>query len=104
MSFQPVVEYNQHYLVLIGIVAFITQLRLLHLLRYHKTLAILGATLAHALCDLVSFGVVMGVVFFAFTCAIYLMYHDLTAYSTMTTAMGSQVGDGWIFCNRPILH
>jgi len=47
--------------------------------------------LSHALGDLVSFGLVMGIIFIAFTGAIYLMYHDLTAYSTMATAMGSQV-------------
>jgi len=91
VSFQPVVHYNQIYLVMIGIVAFLTQLQLLHLLRYHKTIAVLGATLAHALWDLLSFGLVMGVIFFAFTCAIHLMYHDMAAYSTMATAMGSQV-------------
>jgi len=91
VSFQPVVHYNGLYLVQIGIVAFLTQLQLLHLLRYHKTIAILGATLAHALCDLVSFGLVMAIIFLAFTSAIYLMYHDLANYSTMATAMGSQV-------------
>jgi len=92
VSFQPVVYYNGIYLVQIGIVAFLTQLQLLHLLRYHKTIAILGTTLAHALRDLVSFGLIMAVIFLAFTSAIYLMYHDLTNYSTMATAMGSQVG------------
>jgi len=91
VSFQPVVHYNQDYLLLIGIVAFLTQLQMLHLLRYHKTIAILGATLAHALWDLVSFGLVMGIIFIAFTSAIYLMYNDLAEYATMTTAMGSQV-------------
>jgi len=91
VSFQPVVHYNQDYLFLIGIVAFITQLQMLHLLRYHKTIAILGATLAHALWDLVSFGLIMGIIFIAFTSAIYLMYHDLAEYATMTNAMGSQV-------------
>jgi len=97
VSFQPVVYYNQLYLFMIGIVAFLTQLQLLHILRYHKTIAVLGATLAHAMWDLISFGVVMGVVFFGFTCAIYLMYHDMAAYSTMATAMGSQV---WIRISR----
>jgi len=91
VSFQPVVQFNQVYRVQIGIVAFLTQLQLLHLLRYHKTIAVLGATLAHALLDLISFGFVMGIIFLAFTSAIYLMYHDLAAYSTMSTAMGSQV-------------
>jgi len=91
VSFQPVVKYNQLYLVLIGIVAFLTQLQLLHLLRYHKTIAILGSTLAHASSDLVSFGLIMAIIFLAFTSAIYLMYHDLTNYSTMATATGSQV-------------
>jgi len=91
VSFEPVVHYNDNYLVLIGIVAFITQLQLLHLLRYNRTISILGATLQHALWDLISFGFVMGIIFFAFTSAIYLMYHELAVYSTMVHAMGSQV-------------
>jgi len=92
VSFQPVVHYNQIYLVLIGIVAFLTQLQMLHILRYHKTISILGSTLTNALSDLLSFGLIMGIVFFAFTCAIYLLYHDLEAYSTMVIAMCTQVG------------
>jgi len=80
---------------MIGIVAFITQLQLLHLLRYHKTISILGTTLSNALCDLVSFGFIMGVIFLAFTSAIYLMYHNMAAYSTMATAMGSQVTNNY---------
>jgi len=49
VSFQPVVHHNEIYLTLIGIVAFIVQLQLLHLLRYHKTISILGSTLASAM-------------------------------------------------------
>jgi len=91
VSFQPVVHYNQIYLVLIGIVAFMTQLQLLHLLRYHKTISILGSTLSNAMWDLLSFGMIMGVIFFAFTIAIYLMYHDIANYSSMIVSMGTQV-------------
>jgi len=91
VSFQPVVHYNDVYLVLIGIVAFIVQIQLLHLLRYHKTISILGATLANAMWDLISFGIMMGIIFFAFTSAIYLMYHDLAEYSTIRATVGSQV-------------
>ena len=79
------------YLVQIGIVAFIIQVQLLHLLRYHKTIAILGTTLSHALCDLLSFGFIMAIIFLSFTSAVYLMYHDIAEYATMITAMGSQV-------------
>ena len=91
VSFQPVVHYNQIYLVLIGIVAFMTQLQLLHLLRYHKTISILGSTLSNATWDLLSFGMVMGVIFFAFTITIYFLYHDISKYRTMIIAMGTQV-------------
>jgi len=91
VSFQPVVYYNQLYLRLIGIFAFLTQIQLLHLLRYHQTIAVLGATLNSAMWDLLSFGFIMGVIFLAFTSAIYLMYHDLASYSRMETAIGSQV-------------
>ena len=91
VSFEPVVHYNDNYLVLIGIVAFITQLQLLHLLRYHKTISILGATLRRAMWTLISFGFIMAIIFMAFTSTIYLIYHDLAEYSTLATAMGSQV-------------
>jgi len=91
VSFQPVVFYNRLYLGMIGLVAFITQLQLLHLLRYHRTISILGQTLAKSLTDLLSFGLIMGIIFVAFAIAIYLLYHDLAEYSTMSSTMGSQV-------------
>ena len=56
-----------------------------------NTISVLGSTLANAMWDLISFGFVMGIIFFAFTTVIYLQYHDLAEYSTMGTAMGSQV-------------
>jgi len=87
-----VVYYNKIYLGIIGVVAFITQLQLLHLLRYHKTISILGQTLSNSLMDLLSFGFIMGIIFTAFACSIYLLYHDLDGYSTMSNTMGSQVG------------
>ena len=58
---------------------------------HHKTISILGATLQHAMWDLFGFAMVMLIIFAAFTTVIYLQYHDLTQYSTMPTAMGSQV-------------
>jgi len=91
VSFDPVVYYNKIYLGIIGVVAFITQLQLLHLLRYHRTISILGTTLAKSFMDLISFGFMMGVIFIAFACAIHLLYHDLVEYSTMADTMGSQV-------------
>ena len=91
VSFQPVVHFNEVYLTLIGIVAFIVQLQLLHLLRYHKTISVLGSTLASASWTLISFGFIMGVIFFAFTTVIYLLFHGLPEYSTMIATMGSQV-------------
>ena len=91
VSFQPVVYYNELYLVMIGVVAFLTQLQLLHLLRYHKTISILGQTLAKSMWDLVSFGMIMGIIFMAFASTVYLMYHGMPEYSTMSSTMGSQV-------------
>jgi len=91
VSFAPVVYYNKIYLGIIGVVAFITQLQLLHLLRYHRTISILGTTLAKSLVDLISFGFVMAIIFIAFACAIHLLYKDLVEYSTMAATMGSQV-------------
>jgi len=91
VSFDPVVYYNKVYLGFIGVVAFITQLQLLHLLRYHRTISILGETLCRSMTDLLSFGCVMGIIFIAFAIAIHLLYHDLVEYSTIGDTMGSQV-------------
>jgi len=91
VSFHPVVYYNQLYLGMIGFVAFITQLQLLHLLRYHRTISILGQTLAKSMWDLLSFGVLMGIIFISFASTIYLLYHEMADYSTMPSTMGSQV-------------
>jgi len=91
VSFHPVVYYNKLYLGLIGVVAFITQLQLLHLLRYHRTISILGQTLAKSMWDLLSFGVMMGIIFISFASTIYLLYHEMADYSTMSSTMGSQV-------------
>lgn len=91
VNFHSVVYYNQLYLGVIGIVAFLTQLQLLHLLRYHRTVSILGTTLMNALPDLINFAIIMGIIFIAFACAIHLLYHNLIEYSTFTNTMGSQV-------------
>ena len=91
VSFHPVVYFNKLYLGMIGVVAFITQLQLLHLLRYHRTISILGQTLSKSLLNLLSFGFIMGIIFLAFAMAIYLLYHDLQEYSTISNTMGAQV-------------
>ena len=45
----------------------------------------------HARKEILSFGLILLVIFFAFTSAVYLMYNDLTAYSTLGAAIVSQV-------------
>jgi hypothetical protein len=91
VNFQPIVHYNGVYLTLIGFVAFFTQLRMLHVLRYHKTISILSSTLSHAFWDLIGFGVLMGGIFVAYTIAMYSMFHELAQYSDIGKTICSQV-------------
>ena len=91
VSFHPVVYYNDVYLSLVGLVSFITQLQMLHLLRYNKTIALLGATMSHALTELLVFGLVIFILLIAFTSSMFLLYHQILDYSSIEDSMGTLV-------------
>ena len=75
------------YLVIIGIVVFFTQCRLLHLLRYNKTIAILGHTLAKSSTTMLGFGLIATILFYAFASGTSVMYNQIQSYSTMYQTM-----------------
>ena len=74
-----------------GIVAFLTQCQLLHLLRYNKTIAVLGRTLANSASDLLGFGFIFFIIFLAFTIGANLLFSELYEYSTMVICFGTQL-------------
>ena len=91
MNFQPVVKYNNLYLFCIGIVAFLTQCQLLHLLRYNRNIAILGATLSHSGPELLAFGIFMLIILLAFGAGAYLLFFELVDYSSLSNCLSSLI-------------
>ena len=89
VSFAPVVKYNDLYLTCMGIVAFFTQLQLLHLLRYNKNVAVLGTTLSKSGWELLSFGVFTFMIFMTFASGAYLLFFKMQAYSTVGLCLSS---------------
>ena len=75
------------YLIIMGIVVFFTQCQLLHLLRYNKTIAILGNTLAKSSTTMLSFGLIASLLFYAFASGASVMYNQIQPYSTMYQTM-----------------
>ena len=74
-----------------GIVAFLTQCQLLHLLRYNKTIAVLGRTLSKSASDMLGFGFIFFIIFLAFTIGANLLFFELYEYSTMAICFGTQL-------------
>src|ERR1700733_11532049 len=66
-----------------GLVAFLTQCRLLHILRYNRTISVLGQTLAQSATTILSFSAITGVLFLAFSIGAYLLFFELKDYSSM---------------------
>ena len=91
VSFAPVVKYNDLYLTCIGIVAFFTQLQLLHLLRYNKNIAIFGTTLSKSGWELLSFGVFTLIICMTFASGAYQLFFKMPAYSAMGPCLSSLV-------------
>ena len=91
VSFNPVIYYNNIYLIIMGIVAFLTQCQLLHLLRYNKTIAVLGRTLANSASDMLGFGFIFFIIFLAFTIGTNQLFFELYEYSTMAICFGTQL-------------
>lgn len=89
VSFTPILRYNEVYLILMSFVAFLTQCQLLHLLRYNKTIDILGNTLSHSATTLLSFGGLSLIVFMAFCIGAYLMFFGIESYRSIFVSMQS---------------
>ncbi len=82
INFQTLTLFNMLFLLFIGLVAFLAQLQLLHVLRYNATIAMLGTTLKQCGCDLLAYALVGGIVFMAFVCVAALSFWDIKDYSS----------------------
>ena len=87
VSFDPIIYYNNVYLLLMGLVTFLTQCQLLHVLRYNTTIAILGNTLLQSGPTLLSFGFISFILFAAYSSGAALMFDQLPEYSSMAQTM-----------------
>ena len=81
-SFKNVTHYNSQFLLCLGLVAFLAQLQLLHLLRYNATIAMLGTMLRRSVRDVLSYAVVAGIVFTGFSSVAALTFWTMEDYAT----------------------
>ena len=89
MSFDPIIRYNNVYLLLMGLVTFLTQCQLLHVLRYNTTIAILGNTLLQSGPALLSFSIISAILMAAYSSGAALMFNQLPEYSSMLQTLGT---------------
>ena len=89
INFNAVALFDKGYMYCMGLVTFIVQLKLLHILRYNKTIAILATTLSKSAGELLDFGVIAGIPFMAFTCGAALMFNKMEEYSSLQLAAAS---------------
>ncbi len=82
ISFRHVTDYNQQFLLFLGLVAFLAQLQLLHLLRYNATIAMLGTMLRKSVGDMLSYAVLGGIVFMGFSSVAALTFWIMEDYAT----------------------
>lgn len=88
--------WNQSFLVILSLVYFFTQLRLLYILRYTRVITTFNATLSQASTSLLSFGIIYSVCMFGFSIGAFLMFRNLVEYSsfgmTLATLMSACLG------------
>ena len=77
------------YMLFMGFVTFIAQMKLLYILRYNQTIAILGMTLSQSAGDLLEFAMVSSIPFMAFTCGAALLFNQMEEYSSLILAGNS---------------
>ncbi len=82
VSFQRVAIPNTHFLMLLGVVTFLVQMELLHVLRYSKFISIMSVTLANSSSDLLSMFLCAVLIILAYGCSGSLLFgHSLREYS-----------------------
>ena len=81
-NFGTLAQYNSEFLVVFGLVAFLAQLQLLHLLRYNATIAMLGTMLKKSVADMLAYALIGGIIFIAFSSVAALTLWTMRDYST----------------------
>ena len=81
VSFHSVTLSDDIFVYLIGSMLFLQILQLAQVFKFNRSLGVFGGTLKYALSDLVSFGVVIFIIFMAFLMVNYMYYgRDLWDY------------------------
>ena len=84
MNFRRLSNADFHYVTLLALAAFLTQLALLHILRYNKTIAILATALTKSFSDVIGILFIILVFSSAFASFMYVVYGpSLDEYSSM---------------------
>ncbi len=81
-SFENITHYNSQFLIFLGLVAFLAQLQLLHILRYNATIAMLGTMLRKSVGDMLSYAVLAAIVFMGFSSVAALTFWTMEDYAT----------------------
>ena len=91
VNFQNVYMYNDYYLTFLSLVVFLTQLQLLFVLRYSRTICALSTVLSRSANSLLHFAVFSGLVFLTFTLCGALLFENQVNYSTFLNTCQSHV-------------
>jgi hypothetical protein len=87
---QTLSDYNVQLTYSLGMCVFFTTLKILKILRFNKSISILGLTLKNCFSELASFSIVFFVVWFSFVQLMFLLYgNDLQGYSSLLKTMAS---------------
>ncbi|CAH1796902.1 unnamed protein product [Owenia fusiformis] len=87
-NFQFVAYYNENLTYYVGLLCFIVTIKFLRLLRFNKRMSLLASTLKYGAKPLAAFGVVFGIVFFAFVQVFYLLLMTtLEKFNSMVNSM-----------------
>ena len=88
IKLQTVNDYNQILTFSLGLCSTFGSIKFLKLLRFNKSISLLGLTLKDCFGELVSFTVIFFIVWIAFVQIMYLVYGcDLAGYSSFTKSM-----------------
>jgi polycystin 2 len=87
---QTLNDYNIQLTYSLGMCVFFTTLKILKILRFNKSISILGLTLKNCFSELASFSIVFFVVWFSFVQLMFLLYgNTLQGYSSLLKTMAS---------------
>ena len=87
-GFESVVAATQYFLIFLGFTVFIAHVELLYILRYNNSISLFTLTLRRAGSELLSMGILGGVILLAFGSYMTLAFgSDLLQYSSFTTTV-----------------